>query len=60
MIKKLNYTIFMEIKTFYEHQMRENLYHNKKVHFMKKFGHGYMEVLSMELPQIYHESIYLR
>jgi hypothetical protein len=31
MVKKLNYTIFMDLKVFYENDMSENLYHFKKV-----------------------------
>ena len=31
MVKKLNYTIFLGIKHFYEEEMKENLYHWKKV-----------------------------
>ena len=35
MVKKLNYTIFMEMKEFYEKEMKENLYHPKKEILMK-------------------------
>jgi len=46
MIKKLNYTIFMDLKEFYEEEMKENLYHWKKVELMSKFTHKFMLVLA--------------
>ena len=46
MIKKLNYTIFMDLKEFYEEEMKENLYHWKKVELMGKFNHKFMRVLA--------------
>lgn len=46
MIKKLNYTIFLEIKEYYEQEMKENLYHPKKIHLLQLFTKHYLQVLS--------------
>ena len=54
MIKKINYTVFMDIKTFYEKEMKENLYHWKKWELMSKFDYDFLRVLSKELPHIEH------
>jgi hypothetical protein len=60
MVKKLNYTIFMEIKEFYEKEMKENLYHAKKAKLMKMFTDHFTEVLSEETEMTHHESVHLR
>lgn len=60
MIKKLNHTKFMKIKLFYENEMKENLYHSKKVDLMDQFDSYYMKVICREVAFIKNEVIYLR
>lgn len=60
MVKKLNYTIFLEIKEFYEQEMRENLYHPKKVTLLRMFTDNFLQVLSEEIEMTHHEAIHLR
>jgi hypothetical protein len=60
MVKKLNYSIFMEIKEYYEKEMKENLYHPKKVTLLNTLTDHFVEVLSEEVEMTHHEAVHLR
>ena len=48
MARKINYSIFMDIKEYYESQMKENLYHPNKHHLLTRFDQYYMRVLCLQ------------
>jgi hypothetical protein len=50
----------MKIKEFYEEQMKENLYHSKKVTLMKMFDKNFLQILSQEIEMTQHEAVHLR
>lgn len=50
----------MEMKEFYEKEMKENLYHAKKATLMDMLTDNFMEVLSEEIEMTHHEAVHLR
>lgn len=60
MVKKINYTIFLQVKDYYEEEMAENLYHPRKIHLMRKFSREYLQVLSQFIEMTQHEAVPLR